>query len=177
MVKLNTTQPSAPGCERPAWRRMEERGFTVLFAVLMSGLLLAVGLSIFNIVFRELQLSGITRDSETAIFAADAGIECGLFWEFKGNNTFDISSPGTPSIDCGGVSNRTVFSVAAPTTTWTFVLPIGGANNQSCAEVSVAKDTSFLTKIRSNGRSKGDANCDPPAGDVRVVERSLEAHF
>lgn len=59
------------------------RGFTILFAVLISSVMLAVGIAIFNITIRELRLSSIVRDSEQAIYAADSGAECALYHAFK----------------------------------------------------------------------------------------------
>lgn len=53
-------------------------GFTILYAVLIATLVLAVGVSLFSIVFKQLQLSTEARESYRAIFAADAALECAL---------------------------------------------------------------------------------------------------
>lgn len=63
--------------------RLQERGFTLFYAVLVSSLLLALGLAIFNITYKELILSSGARESATAFYAADAGLECALFWDRK----------------------------------------------------------------------------------------------
>ena len=57
------------------------KGFTVLFAALIGALLLAVGLAIFDIIFKEVSFATVVRDSNYAIYAADAGAECALFWD------------------------------------------------------------------------------------------------
>lgn len=58
-------------------------GFTLFYAVLVSSLLLALGLAIFNITYKELILSAGARESATAFYAADSGLECALFWDRK----------------------------------------------------------------------------------------------
>lgn len=66
------------------------RGFTLFYAVLVSSLLLALGLAIFNITYKELILSAGARESATAFYAADAALECALFWDRKHTG---LSSP------------------------------------------------------------------------------------
>ncbi len=62
------------------------RGFTLLFATLIAALLLAVGLAVFDIIFKEVSFATIVRDSNTAIYAADTGIECAEYWDFQCQN-------------------------------------------------------------------------------------------
>lgn len=56
-------------------------GFAVLFAALVGALALAIGLAVFNITVRELILSSQARESQAAFYSADAGMECGLYWD------------------------------------------------------------------------------------------------
>ncbi len=67
-----------------------QRGFTLFYAVLISSLLLAIGLAIFNITFKEVILSSGARESANAFYAADTGLECALYWDLKHAG---ISSP------------------------------------------------------------------------------------
>jgi Tfp pilus assembly protein PilX len=61
----------------------KEEGFALLFSVLVSSLLLAVGLSIFNIALKELAISTATRNSIIAFYAADSGREQALYNDLK----------------------------------------------------------------------------------------------
>lgn len=63
-----------------AQRPQVRGGFTILYAILIAGLLLAVGVSIFNISIREFNLSLYANQSQEAMFAADAGYECAFYW-------------------------------------------------------------------------------------------------
>ncbi|MBP9771847.1 MAG: LamG domain-containing protein [Candidatus Pacebacteria bacterium] len=65
-------------------------GFTLFYAVLTASLLLAIGIAIFNITFKELILSSGARESANAFYAADTGLECALYWDLKHES---ISSP------------------------------------------------------------------------------------
>jgi hypothetical protein len=51
--------------------------------MLIAAIILGVGLAIFDILFKELTFATVVRDSNYASYAADTGIECALFWEFK----------------------------------------------------------------------------------------------
>ena len=62
---------------------MHKNGFTVFFAVLVSSLALAVGLAIYDLLQRELALSQVATQSQYAIYAADTGAECALYWDQK----------------------------------------------------------------------------------------------
>ncbi|MFA6430561.1 MAG: hypothetical protein WC229_01560 [Candidatus Paceibacterota bacterium] len=59
------------------------KGFAMLFAVLTASLLLTIGISIFNISFKELSISTNARESQIAFFAADSARECALYWDAK----------------------------------------------------------------------------------------------
>jgi hypothetical protein len=51
--------------------------------MLVGGLALAIGLAIFDLTVRELDLSGTATQSQYAIYAADTGVECALYWDLK----------------------------------------------------------------------------------------------
>lgn len=58
-------------------------GFTVLYAVLTAAVVLVIALSVSERIVRDLTLSSSTRESQRAIFAADAALECTLYWDIK----------------------------------------------------------------------------------------------
>jgi hypothetical protein len=62
------------------------KGFTLLFAVLVSVLILAVGMSIINLSVKQIALSGSGRESQYAFYAANTGIECVYYWDFNPPN-------------------------------------------------------------------------------------------
>ena len=142
------------------------RGFTLLYAVLISSLLLSIGLAIFNITLKEFLLSSAARDSQFAFYAADTGIECAIFWDIQGN-AFD---PSTASdIECAGQSIAGVGGVGFDTPS---IFSIDLAPLPYCATVSVTKEESPRRTIIE---SKGYNTCD--TGNPRRVERAIRATY
>ena len=66
-----------------AMKYKKNRGFTIFFAVLVATLALSVGLVIYDLLLRSLSLSQIATQSQYAIYAADTGAECALYWDLK----------------------------------------------------------------------------------------------
>lgn len=61
-----------------------QKGFTLTFAILVGALLLSIGISMANLALKELALSSIGKESRSAFYAADSGIECAIFWDVHG---------------------------------------------------------------------------------------------
>ena len=140
------------------------KGFTLLFAVLVTSVALVVGVGVFDVVLRQIELSGVGRESQAAFYAADTGIECGLYWDVK-ESVFGTTSPPVVVPDClGGPVQDVVFTGGA--TTFTVTL-----QNDSCAAVRVAKEGGATT-ILARGFNVG---CD--SDSPRKVERALEATY
>lgn len=105
-----------------------KNGFTIFFAMLVGSLSLAIGLAIYDLTVRELDLSATATQSQFAIYAADAGAECVLYWDSKYNGSssaFASSSTATPptsGITCLGqdiaVDGWMPTPFALPTTGW-----------------------------------------------------------
>ncbi len=159
-------------------------GFVLLFAVLVSSVVLAIGTGIFNIAIKELALSRASRDSQFAFFAADTGAECAFFWDRKyflveGHEDSLSAFPRTSAdpvtstnVRCNGSDIGTTWAVTpsdgeSATTRFTLTFPDG-----SCAKVQVTKTgTGALTVVTSTGQSI----CSDT--DPRVVQRTIEARY
>lgn len=62
-------------------KKNKSGGFTLLFALLVSVLVLAVGASVISVSLRQSVLSNTGRESQYAFYAANTGIECALYWD------------------------------------------------------------------------------------------------
>ena len=139
--------------------------------MLVGGLALAVGIAIYDLTVRELDLSGTATQSQYAIYAADTGAECALYWDVKnpsGSSAFDPSTSST--INCNQDANNggnqwVVGGSSASTFTMTF-LP-----DPSCAIVTVTKLTGNATRIESLGYN----TCNSESS--RRVERAIRATY
>lgn len=95
------------------------KGFTIFFAMLVAALALSIGLAIYDLTVRELALSATATQSQYAIYAADTGAECALYWDAK-------APPlnGAPSI----------FGTSTPTATnW----PATGGGTYTCNNLDI----------------------------------------
>ena len=151
------------------------KGFVILFAVMLSSILLAIGLGVSNIAFREVKFGTSAKDANDAFFAADTGVECALLNDKEGSTSFSNTISG--EIQC---ALQTVNLVGDNETFWTFNIVVLGSNGRSCAQVRVDKDIILgTTIIVSKGYSSDDQNsdntsCNPSSNSL---ERELEVIY
>lgn len=132
----------------------------MLLAVLISSIAISIGLGIFAIIFGELGISGSAKESLVALYAADSGIECALYWDIK-QQAFSTSTSN--SINCAGSG----FVVGGSSlSTFDLNLP-----NDSCAHVRVQK-TGLATAVTSLGE-----NISCGSASSRTVQRGLEVKY
>jgi hypothetical protein len=166
----------------------ESRGFVLLFAVLVSNILLAIGLGIFTIAYKELILSSSDRESQVAFYAADSGSECAVYWDvvhpdfsesiFGYVDSDEIVAPisGSGSPVCAGVDINDAW-----TTTENGVTPIETKfsftmENGSCATVTVIKGyDDVANRAYTRIDSRGFNTCSESTG--RRSERGLRLSY
>jgi len=56
-------------------------GFAMLFTVLVVSIMLAIGLGISDITYKQTLLSSLANDSQLAFYQADSGVECGMYYD------------------------------------------------------------------------------------------------
>lgn len=164
-----------------------ERGFTLLVAVIVSSLVLAIGLSILNITLKEFILSSIARESEYAFYAADAGMECALFWDGLNRNRFGSSAATPPVVptyvQCAGGNVKTWgggsdTQVGGQPYGTPSQFEIRWGTPEVCVQVEVIKTLIADVNgdyVRTVVESRGRNNCD--LNNPRTVERALRASY
>ena len=154
-----------PGLRKAATRQVDGRsengGFTLLLSILVVSVILSVSLGIFDIMTKELKLSGLGRESQIAFYAADAGVECFFYWEIKHPNLDDSAFNAANTINCAGNSVANNFSGNISS----FTLPL---SNNSCAKVKVTK-SGLTTTVESRGYNTA---CDSTSSFK--VERAIQ---
>ena len=99
-------------------KNKENEGFALLIAVMVVAVLISVTYAMFNISLKQVALSVAGKNSQIALFAADTGLECALYADYKVENAFDYASTtylagittvqilpptdGNPSFYCNG---------------------------------------------------------------------------
>ena len=158
---------------------VKKEGFTLLLTMLVLSIVLMVSLSVFGITIKQLKLSGLGRDSQIAFYAADSGVECAAYWDFKslGEIYEPLPDPPPPTIYdliCAGVTGMTMEEKPSGSSIYvsSFERILG---DDSCVSVTVTKDKSSsvtVTTIRSDGYN---LHCD--SVNDRKVERTLQVSY
>jgi Tfp pilus assembly protein PilX len=167
--------------------KKNEKGITLFIAVVIMAILLFISFAVLNISLKANLFASSGRDSQYAFYAADAGLECALYWDSKHptyGSAFATTTDGSP-INCGGTlstpnSISTGNTISGTTTTthignmgwgvasvFGFVLNKGVNQASSCAIVTVIKNTDDTTSIQSRGYN----TCDTT--NPRRVERGI----
>ena len=140
---------------------MKQQGFTLLYSLLISSIVLSIALGAFSLVQGEVLLSGTARDSQIALYASEAGLECVFYWDFyfssfAADGTQDTITCFGQSIDVGG----------SPSSNFQFL----NLENGASIDVTVTRNADFTTTVTSLGR-----NTSVPG--ARTVERALQARY
>src|SRR3989344_5286500 len=164
-----------------------KRGFTIFFAMLIASVALAVGLAIFDLTIRELDLSGTAAQSQYAVYAAGTGADCALYWDLKYTDG-DASAFGTSTASswpssgsnllCNSQDISTLWGTptkSAQAATTTFTIQIAAPVQTYCATVSVAKFTNGSGVLFTTITSRGYNTC--ATGGVVRVERAFQVSY
>lgn len=152
--------------------RRPQRGFTLLIAVILSSVTLALGLALLDIAYKQIVLATTAKQSQYAFYNADSGLECALYYDQK-QNAFDYTAP-VASITCAGQTltfatapNSTSVVSNTRTTKLYLTCPSSGYN----AILTVTKASTGSTTVYSTGYN----NCT--TSDTHRVERGLKASY
>lgn len=158
----------------------KKSGFVVLYAVLVSSLLISIGLSIFSLSSKEFALSAAASESQISVFAADAGLECALYWDLKGTDVFATSTDTRPVSNtfCMGqditeswrVSYDDSSSPKQATTTFILYYNQSLSSESPCAQVQIGK---AFPKTHIEARGYNICNSQ----NIRQVERGLRVTY
>jgi len=159
----------------------KKQGFVILFAVLISAVILMIGAGVFSISVKQSILSSAAREAQYAINAADMGLECVLYDDIQPSGNLNFSPQRVVCLnDIQTWNPNAPFKFKIPN-------PQGG---ESCAEVTRIA-TSYTSNEISQGLgsvldhkitviSRGFNICngvDPALNDPLLVERVMRADY
>lgn len=134
----------------------KKTGFTLLVSIIVTSMLLIISFVVVNVAYKQLVLANFNQESQYAFYNADSGIECAVYWDFKGGVSA-FNAPISPTINCGGQLAPT--STSGATTTFSVNLTRGYVT------VDVGKHPNGLTIISSKGYNTS------AVGSTRKLER------
>ncbi len=166
----------------------KKQGFVILYAVLLTMVVLAIGIILLNIIARQTLLASIERNSQIAYYAADAGRQCALYWNKQQKFGTVINILGIRQLSAPAAIDGVSCVNAEPVTVTTdpglplasgaqqlkaeFRIPI---SSKTCARVTVEKNaaadpdkTTIVTSVGYNVACDSVDTVNP-----RKVERAL----
>ena len=146
-----------------------QKGFVLLFTLVVSAIIFFVGAGIFALSYKELLVSSISQESQKAIFAADAGVECALFADtqfrsFKSDGSIE-------PFNCFEKQINPSFPGE-----YDFWMPF---DNSTCARVHVRVDSpqEGQTTVISQGYNKCNDTGEPLLNYPGITERVYKVTF
>ncbi len=156
-----------------------QRGFALLIAIIFMSVMLTFGLALGSLAYKQQVLASSAVESQQAFYAADAALECALYYDQQQDLfAYPASDPSSaPAITCDGVS------AISATKTWsasqfTVTNRVQLDSNKHCADVTVYKPPpgAGTTYIFSQGYDVSCSTVSSPSG-ARFAARGLKVHY
>jgi hypothetical protein len=156
-----------------------QKGYTLLFAVLLSSMVLSISVSVLNIARKEVLLSSSARESSTAIYIADGALDCAVLQD---NNQQFNDPTSQPPISCEGVTRPVTITPQSTYTRYTFYVSDGAGISSPCAAVTVdrypaAGSNPAKTVIEARGYNVGFQSGTCGGAHPRKVERAFRYSY
>ena len=164
---------------------MYNRGFVILFAIIIATMIMLIGAGIYTTAFKETVLASAATESQIALFAADTGMECALYHEFVARGQV-----GATGVACAGESQNEEQDSQGPNAqglySYSFAFAVEGS--PACGTVEVNRDVPRSIddpdgvggNIGTEIIARGYNIClggEPDLSNPTVVERRLEAWY
>lgn len=171
--------------------KKQEKGFVILFAVILTSIILSVSLGLADITYKEVSFGTSAKNTGEAFLAADSGLECALYYDFKWvqlsnggyENPFGYTGAEPLTLECADRPFQFYGGYSA-TGPWIFFLNELGSTGQACAVVAVYKDfnvafdpTDDETRIVAKGYNAGGQSVDCTSNSPTRVEREIELRY
>lgn len=165
--------------------RKAQRGFALLIAVIFMSVMLALGLALGSLGYKQEVLASSAIQSQYAFYAADGALECALYADQQqGLFAYDSYNSGSPpQMPCDGippVSASTVSYTSGVNGEWVVTTRLSLNGGAQCADVTVYKPAfpspTNPTYIFSQGYDVSCTTVASPNGAF-FSSRGLEAKY
>lgn len=163
----------------------KNRGFALLISIIFMSVMLAFGLALGSIAYKQQVLASSAVQSHYAFYAADAGLECALYADQQQNRfAYDATTPAEvpgpgPSLVCDGVSAPTTVT-QRDAAQWVITARLSLNSNKQCADVTIYKLNGLQPGMSNYIFSQGyDVPCsvveDP--NNARYAARGINVRY
>jgi len=150
-------------------KKEKQKGFALLFTVIIVSAVSVITAGLTSAIYKQMVLSSLVKDSQTAFYQADTASDCALFADFVKVNepdstflTTDINTPWS----CGGLS----LKKAGNEDSYTLSPDVDDDNSDPCFKIEIKRVGSITTM-----NSKGYNICDKT--NPRTVEREIQIEY
>jgi len=155
-------------------KRKNQKGYAILFTVVIVSAISVITAGLTNAVYKQLVLSSLAKDSQSAFYQADTAGDCALYADrVKGaEESPNLITDGGP-FSCGGLE-LTVVSTGLNYT----ISPSPTVQDSSdpCFMIDVTKDAITIPgTITTTIKAKGYNFCDK--SNLRTVEREIQIDY
>jgi hypothetical protein len=149
-------------------------GYAILFTVALVSIISVIALGLTNAAYKEIILSSVAKDSETAFYQADTASECALYADNQTQIPVDTTiTSWTCGLDVTGVNQSFVVAPSTDRSLGYSITPQTPSSPNPCFNIAVTKTAGFpsMTTIAS----KGYNTCN--TSNIRTVERQINASY
>lgn len=150
----------------------KNRGFAMLFTVLVVSLMLSLAIGISNVTYKQTILSNLAKDSQIAFYMADGGVECGMYYDVT-LLQFPLGTPrgsAPAELFCGNDTFR--YDDEQSADDYAVYLQIMDDETRPCATILIDKATGAGSVNIVQSRGYNICSSHP-----RQVERALEVRY
>ncbi|MEO6536080.1 MAG: hypothetical protein ABIT47_00150 [Candidatus Paceibacterota bacterium] len=151
--------------------KKSSQGFALVITLIFVSVVLALGVSLLDVAYKQILLSSSSKQSQYAFYNADSAMECALYYDQK-SGVFGYDYVGAFAPTCGGqsvtISRRDAPSVGSNRTTIYDVNCVGGGVS---ATVTAIKQSNGATNIFANGYNTCNASLP------NRIERGLKVSY
>lgn len=118
-----------------------QRGFALLIAVIFMSVMLAIGIALSSLGYKQQVLASSAVNSQYAFYSADAALECALYADSKGAfayNNFSKAGDST-SFSCDGLSHTATVTNWTPQQIVLSAKSVETNSNTRCADITIYK--------------------------------------
>ncbi|MCX6754254.1 MAG: hypothetical protein NTU81_00260 [Candidatus Nomurabacteria bacterium] len=160
----------------------KQNGYAILFTVVIVSAIAVISAGLSSTAYKQLILSSLAKDSQTAFYQADSADDCALYADrveraITPTNLFTV---GGGAFACGnqnsiltaGGSEGDEFGNTFTTDT---IYPSDETSLSPCFRIEISKTTNPVGLIKTKISSKGYNLCDK--NNIRTVEREIVVNF
>lgn len=135
-----------------------QKGFALLTAIIITGMLLLVSFVVADLSYKELILTSTGQQSQIAFYMADSGAECALYWDLKNGPTsaFDPSN-NSGSVTCNGQEVHTGSQTVQTIPPQQSQVGGGGGGGASLASLNLDFENGSVSSCPTGWTCTGDA--------------------